>query len=357
MRPGYSPRPTARLGAFVIASLGVAVFSTPAEAQVTPDELGFSLVSSAEYKRSKPMIVVEPVINVKGLTFSLKRNDGKRIKLRGGNIRAGKTKRIAIPQGKGIYQYTCAITGKAGKKKFGPFNLTFEIKVGQPPRFSLSEKDVNEPARTVTVRSSEPKGKIELTVFGDDGEVIDEVEQEYAVSPGTPIVVKWKQTKQQVMGQFQLKIYDQVGFYSGLESITFVNIPHDDIIFESGKWVIPAAEQKKLSDPLSRIKAALAKVRGVLPIKLFVGGYTDTVGSAADNLVLSRKRAASIAKWFKKHGVNAPIRFQGFGEQALFVKTPDSTDEKRNRRAVYVLSKDLPPASRGFPKRSWKSLR
>jgi len=343
------------LGALALCSLFI---PRQAAAQITPDELGLDLVTSAQYKRSKPAVVFSPAVPVKRIVLKCKRSDGKSVTLKTGAIRTGRTKKIPIRQGKGIYTYACVLSGKSGKTKIGPFKMDpFEIKVGEPPRFGLAEKDVNEAARTITVRSSEPKGKIELMVYGDDGAVIDDVEQAYEAKPGTPIIVRWKQAAKEVMGHFELKVYDQVGFYSGLESLTFVSIPHDDIIFESGKWEIRKSEMAKLKEPLARIREALAKVKGVLSIKLYVGGYTDTVGSTGDNLVLSRKRARSIATWFKRQGLKAPIYFQGFGESVLFVKTPDNTDEKRNRRAAYVLSKDIPPATRGFPSRKWLPAR
>jgi outer membrane protein OmpA-like peptidoglycan-associated protein len=351
-----SPRRTTLAAAFVAAAL-LSVAAT-GHTQVTPDELGLSFVTSAEFKRTRPMIVLEPSIAIKSVLFNCRRSDGKRARMSTGKIREGATKKLIIKQGKGIFDYACKLSGRAKSGKFGPFEMDpFTIKVGQPPRFSLGEADVNEAKRTITLRCSEQKGRVELSVFGDDSEAIDEVEIAFDSPPGKPIVVKWTQLKGKVMGHFTLKVYDQVGFYSGLESITFVSIPHEDISFESGKWNIPKTELSKLTEPLTRIKKALAKVKGILPIKLYIGGYTDTVGSDADNMQLSRRRAASIAAWFSKQRIGAPILFQGFGERAAAVKTPDNTAEKRNRRAAYVLSKDMPPASRGFPARKWQQAR
>ncbi|MBP47227.1 MAG: cell envelope biogenesis protein OmpA, partial [Myxococcales bacterium] len=192
--------------------------------------------------------------------------------------------------------------------------------------------------------------------FDDKGKIIDEVEQPYTARPGTPITVRWKQSTSTVTGRFEIKAYDVVGFWSGIESVTFVNIPHDDIIFASGKWDLPPSQIGKLKKPLNRIVEELRKVAGVLPMSLYVAGYTDTVGAASDNVELSRKRARSIAVWFQKKGLKIPIRYQGFGESALFVKTPDNTDEARNRRAVYVLSVLPPPKSSAFPRSKWQHV-
>ena len=163
----------------------------------------------------------------------------------------------------------------------------------------------------------------------------------------------WEQKPDEVVGQFQLRAYDQANYWSGIESVTFVDIPHQDVIFESGKWDIRPTEEPKLTEPLERIQQQLKAVAGVLQIELYIGGYTDTVGQAADNLDLSRKRAHAIATWFSAHGIKVPIQSQGFGETALKVPTADGVDEARNRRASYVLSVQPPPASRGFPARNW----
>lgn len=332
------------------------VMVSPAFAQIEPDDIGFDLAAVGQVRGEKPQIILTPSINVSRIHIKLQRNDGKEITLKSGGIRSGRTKKIAIPQGKGIYSYRCALSGKAGKASFGPFKLEFEIKVGEPPRIAVSPADVDEVKRTITVRLTEPEGKIDLTVWGDDGEIIDELSHPYKQAPGTPITVPWSQKPTEVMGRFELKAWDVVGFWSGLRSVTFMNIPHEDVVFESGKHEIRASEERKLIEPLGRIHAELQKVKGVLPITLYIGGYTDTVGSAADNLALSRRRAKAIGQWFRKRGIRVPIKVQGFGESVLFVQTPDNTDEARNRRASYVLSAAPPPANRGFPTRSWNMI-
>ena len=83
---------------------------------------------------------------------------------------------------------------------------------------------------------------------------------------------------------------------------------------------------------------APAVVGEVLSVKLFVLGYTDTVGNSAANQALSVRRACAIAAYFRAAGVKIPIRYAGKGEDALLVLTPDETDEVRNRRARYLLA-------------------
>lgn len=62
-------------------------------------------------------------------------------------------------------------------------------------------------------------------------------------------------------------------------------------------------------------------------------GHTDRVGLQADNDVLSRKRAQSMASIFEAHGVSAKIvQAVGRGEREPLVATADEVAEPRNRR-------------------------
>ena len=106
---------------------------------------------------------------------------------------------------------------------------------------------------------------------------------------------------------------------------------------------------------LRKYRRAMGDASAKLDLQLYVGGYTDTVGDAQDNLKLSQARARSIAEYFKRKGVEIPIMYAGFGERALLVKTPDNTDEARNRRALYIVA-NTPPQGEGFPGGAWRRL-
>ena len=62
-------------------------------------------------------------------------------------------------------------------------------------------------------------------------------------------------------------------------------------------------------------------------------GHTDTVGTDSYNLVLSKRRAATVKAELVKDGVPAgEIATNGIGEQDLAVPTGDNVNEPRNRR-------------------------
>ena len=335
--------------------LFLTVFFVPAaQAQVSADELGFSVHGTAQLPKDHPWLGFKPSRAFSAVHFDCKRSDGQDVALSVTGLRAGAEKRLPLPVVKGVFHYTCKLSGQSGKEKFANFDVEFDTRVGQPPKIQIAPADVDENGRKITVRLSEPAGKLELDVMGDDGKPIANISKTFkGEAPGTPLTVTWEQKADEVVGQFQLRAYDQANYWSGIESVTFVDIAHQDVIFESGKADIRPTEEPKLLEPLDRIQQQLKAVAGVLQIELYIGGYTDTVGQPADNLELSRKRAHAIATWFAAHGIKVPIQSQGFGETVLKVPTADGVDEARNRRASYVLSVQPPPASRGFPARNW----
>jgi outer membrane protein OmpA-like peptidoglycan-associated protein len=147
------------------------------------------------------------------------------------------------------------------------------------------------------------------------------------------------------------------GFWSELEILPWsVEIPHEEVNFESGSDAIPDAEVHKVDDAYAQLLEAVARYGDLVEISLYVAGYTDTVGGPGDNQALSERRARSIASAFRARGFGSPIYYQGFGEDALAVATPDNTDELRNRRALYLLAAQPPLPSSQVPRASWRRL-
>ena len=129
-----------------------------------------------------------------------------------------------------------------------------------------------------------------------------------------------------------------------------------DVEFETGKWEIRASERPKIAQTLALLSEKLSRYGGLLQLQLYVAGYTDTVGSRESNQALSDKRARAIATYFRSKGVRIPILYQGFGEDAPAVPTPDNTAEQRNRRALYVLSASAPAIQAAIPRSFWKRI-
>jgi outer membrane protein OmpA-like peptidoglycan-associated protein len=155
----------------------------------------------------------------------------------------------------------------------------------------------------------------------------------------------------------RLRVVDIAGFWNAVRITPFsISIPHDEVEFKSGQHVVRSSEAPKLQKTMTHINEALAKHGTLLSLKLFVAGYTDTVGSRASNQGLSTRRARAIAAWFRKNGVRIPIYYQGFGEDVLAKGTPDETEEAANRRALYLLASQKPGATKQTPRQKWQKL-
>ena len=121
-------------------------------------------------------------------------------------------------------------------------------------------------------------------------------------------------------------------------------------------YIFTGSLKDKIEDEEAQtVKDALAKHGTLLALKFYIAGYTDTVGNAAYNRDLSKRRARSIAAWFRAQGLKIPVYYEGFGESVLAKKTPDETDEPANRRALYILTSQAPSGA-PFPSAKWKRL-
>ena len=194
------------------------------------------------------------------------------------------------------------------------------------------------------VKLSHPCEKVRLKVLGQSGAVLAEVEKAFNGAPaGTVLEVSWAPSSEEAVGRIEVWGHDTGGFFSGVAITPWnADVPHDEVNFETDSDVIRAAEAPKLEATLQKIRELIANRGNASPITFYVVGYTDTVGSPEHNLVLSRRRAHSIAAWFRAHGLKIPIAHEGVGQMVLLVKTGDQVDEPRNRRTGYFLGEDAP---------------
>jgi outer membrane protein OmpA-like peptidoglycan-associated protein len=119
-----------------------------------------------------------------------------------------------------------------------------------------------------------------------------------------------------------------------------VGRPGDDIVIHlrSDDFFEPGS--LNLSDNGLRILAAIAPVlRRYDHTMIFIDGYTDTTGSAEQNLTVSRKRAYTIGGALVKDGVPlSRLQANGYGETNPKIKTGDHVNESRNRRIEIRIS-------------------
>ena len=107
---------------------------------------------------------------------------------------------------------------------------------------------------------------------------------------------------------------------------------YDNLQFETGKSII-----KDFSKPyLDELANVLIKTKWVL----VVTGHTDNVGSEADNLILSKKRADAVKNYLVSKGIEQNrIETIGKGDSEPLVSNETPQGREKNRRVEFIIIK------------------
>jgi outer membrane protein OmpA-like peptidoglycan-associated protein len=321
------------------------------------DSVDVSLTTKALKGKGSPAVHIQILEPIAGFRLTLARDGGKPQEWKGGG-KPGVTRTIDLSQGEGVAKWAGELVINLPNGNTGTMPLEFETELVGPLTLTLDkDKDVDIPGRKLHFSLNQPIAKAHLRVLMDTGTtVVDDDINFNDEAAGTKLEVSWPEAKGQPM-KIDLRVWAKSGVHNGVELTNWhVDIPHDDVAFASGKWDISAEEAVKLDASLKLILDAVEKYGSLAQIRLFIIGFTDTVGPTESNRTLSFNRARSIGTWFRKRGVRIPVLFEGFGEQALVVGTADEVDEPRNRRALYVIAIDDPPVTGAPFAPKWQRL-
>jgi len=343
MRPSLSP---------LLAGLPLLLAASPALAQ---DAVKMDIVRVGQVGQASPAFIVKAQVGLDDLTVNLK--CGSATASQKGAVASGNTVRLDLDVKVG--QHTCtgrlAIRAKDGSE--GEMPLKFDVTMHPPLSVHVPRDTVDLSGRSLEVVLDRPAKEVKVEVVGPGGVVIGNGSNGAGpFAAGQSIPLSWTDSGDEAI-QLRVVGTDVDGFWGQVDLSPWAyEVPHEDVVFESGQAVIRPEETPKLEAALAEVGKIVEKYGAVAKINLYVAGYTDTVGPAASNVTLSRARAKAIASWFKAQGFDHPIYFQGFGEQGLAVATPDETDEAANRRAAYIVAAEAPPVGGAIPSKDWKKL-
>lgn len=296
----------------------------------------------------------EPLRN---LTVTITADDITPMRFKTGRMKKGQIYRHEWSPAVGARTYHVEFEARR-KSGVEPFHNGFDFEgvVLEPLSLGASATGVDLEKRCARLVASRPAKELTVSVRSPGSSEGETVRQDASgLTPGKPFSVCWK-TPADKVGALIIHIEDQWGNWAEARVTPWsVEIPHEEVNFAFGKAEIRGGERPKLDHACERIRKALAEHGHEMKASLYVGGFTDTVGSPSSNLELSEKRARAIAGYFRSCGVDVPILFAGFGESLLAVPTPDETPAEGNRRAVYVLSNHMPRLG-GEPGRGWRPL-
>lgn len=305
----------------------------------------------------------KPAVPVKNLKVTLTQEDGTAsYNFKAGRLSPGtqKTFKFSVPEGRS--RWNAAFDAAV---KDGGLTSTFRfevISVG-PLKVNLEKSGVDLAKGRLLIQTNQRLANATLKGYSPDGELILDDVVDLPDSKET-VPVQFSPVPEGKLRRLEIKVTDPHGRWVGFRLVAwYVEIPHDDVIFETGSAEIAATESGKLNAVVQRIQSEVKTFQETLGrqdvglnLKLYVLGCTDTVGSSQDNLRLSRRRAKAIARYFRGQGVKAPIFYEGYGEGLLAVPTPDNVDEAQNRRAIYILT-NTEPSSYARPGHRWHPLK
>lgn len=314
-------------------------------------------ITNQVMKGKWPEVHVEILEPIAGFQLTLSR-DGDKPQVWKGGGKAGVTRDIQLKHPEGVAKWAGELQVNQLNGQSGTMTMEFETEIVGSLKLTVDrDHDFDLEGRTLRFTLNQPAAKAHLKVVMDTGSVIIDDDVPFnGEPPGTKLEVHWPAASGRVL-QVELRAYAKSGVFNGIDFMPWhFEVPHEELNFESGSAEIPATEAAKLDAAVKLVLDEVEKVGDFARLRLFVLGFTDTVGVGATNRKLSLDRARSIAAYFRKHGVKVPIFYEGFGEDGLLVATPDETDETRNRRAQYLLTVDDPTVVRVPFKPKWKRL-
>ncbi len=304
----------------------------------------------------KPRLRIRTTEPVGKVRVELVRDDGKVVQTGFGPVGQGATQEVLLLSDVGVHRYTGTVRVENGGVTHDE-SIAFEAVVADALRLQIDKTSVDVTARRFSLTVSRDPRVADIVVRGLDGSTLAEDSHDLQrQKAGAPIVLSWPAVKGDV-ARIDIKVTDVYGYYAGMSMFPWVAIPHEEVNFETGSDAVRDSERSKLETSLKEIVAMVNRYKDVGPANLFIAGHTDTRGDPIYNRDLSMRRARAIAGYFRKRGLRFPILFEGFGDTSLRVATPDETDEVRNRRVDYILSREAPSLrSTGFAV-AWKRLK
>ncbi|MGQ0504759.1 MAG: OmpA family protein, partial [Myxococcaceae bacterium] len=230
--------------------LSTAAFADAVEVSLKPRAL------LGEGLPSVQVHIVEPIL---GFELKLKRSDGKDIVIRGGG-RPGITRSLELAQPEGKFGYTGELTISRAGGELSSMPLQFDGELYGPLRLTMETKPEDIERRQVFFKLSRPVQKVHMLVLTEDGqEPFDQDINFNGEAAGTRIELDVPKTNVRIM-KIDVRAYDTLGFYTGFELYPWqIDVPHQDVNFDTGKWEVRPVEAPKLDKAYEAIADSLVK--------------------------------------------------------------------------------------------------
>ncbi len=318
--------------------------------------ISYKLKPAVQKGQGYPQILLEAQSDFRKIEVQCDR-EGTEVTLSAGATKAGKTLTFDLKQPEGEFRYDCEARGfyGTGDDEYFDLPMRFSAFLGGAMTITIPRETIDRQTSTLIATSDRAITRAEIKVYTPDGLSHEGSEELGDNEPGDDITVSWVGGDDVL--RLDITLYDKWGFYVFEQIFPWsLEIPHDDVHFDTGSHAITETEMPKVVRAYADIDEVVRRYSAIVEVQLFVAGYTDTVGDRDSNKGLSERRARSIAEALRGKGFKGKIFYQGFGESGLKVATDDSVDEILNRRAVYLLASKPPTPSGAMPSGNWKPL-
>ncbi len=279
---------------------------------------------------------------------------GERYEFTGGSAPAGELMRFSWDRDADVTSADVFVRGVFTDGYVEEVQIPIEYSYGTRLSVDLSRASADLSAHTLTVHATARVDRAEIIAYGARRAVLERGEVSIGAGPGA-VTIPWAGDPSEVV-LLDVKLYSGGSWAGFTFSPWFLNIPHDDVHFETNQASVLPEEEWKLEATLRQLQDVLDKYGEMVPVKVYIAGCTDTAGDAAHNRDLSLRRARAIATWLREHGYSEPLYYHGFGESFLAERTGDGVDSAANRRVLYLVGANPPPPSTGVPQVSWQQL-
>ncbi len=313
-------------------------------ASAIAQDLGFGF-TPAPGPGENPALLITPTRTVTNLYVQINVG-GKTLEFTKKNISAGTQARFEWPRNTAITHADAFVRASFTDGAVEEQNVPIDYQYKAPLAIDLSHATADLEKKTVTVRVSTPIKEAEIVAYGAHKAELDRRVVSIDGGPGDVAIPFIGDPAEIVLLDMTLKTANAWAGFT--YSPWFLDIPHDDVLFASDSDVIAADEEWKLNKTMEQLTDVSDKYGSIVPVKLYIAGCTDTQGDASHNSARSQRRALAIARWIKAHGFGYPIFYHGFG---------DGVDMQVNRRALYMVGANPPPAGSGVPGVGWSALK
>jgi outer membrane protein OmpA-like peptidoglycan-associated protein len=321
-------------------------------------------VAGAAGAGKRPTITITAAQAVSDVRVELDRSDGKHFAMRQPSLAKGQTVTMQVGDGavgKATYKGKLSVQIVGGAKWSDDVAFETDSPVALHVAYDADHLDLDK--HVLQFKPTRAIASATIVAIGEDGKELGKGAASFNnEGADTWLSISWTQPADARVMMLKLRVDAGGGVASNVELIPWsVSIDHEDVNFATDSAVIEQGETKKLDASLAKIADVVKRAGKFMKMTLYVAGHTDTVGPSDKNRRLSLARALAIAQYFRKHGVAMPIAVAGFGEDVLKVQTRDTTDERANRRADYVIGPagGAPPFKGPYLKAhaDWKALR